>query len=98
MLPVASGTAVRTLIRAFDDELSCDLERLCALSIERFASFRSIICLRFLHALPLRDAKALGRLAHQRNDPPRSDDTGHAPGSLGRRLGLRSIRGKGRGI
>ena len=28
---------LKTLIWAFDDELSCDFERLCALSIERFA-------------------------------------------------------------
>ena len=48
------------LVRAFDDELSCHLERLCALRIERFAGFRTIICLRLLRALPLRDAEALG--------------------------------------
>src|SRR5439155_825027 len=90
---------VTTLIRwAFDNELSCYLDRLFALRRKRLPSRGIVICLRFLQALILRDAKPLGRLAHQRHDLSRSDDTGDTAGSPDRSLGLRDVRGKGRGI
>ena len=73
-----------------------DFERLCALSNERFASFRSIICLRFLHALPPETPKRWRPPTSAMTLPRRRHQA--RPGSLGRGLGLRGIRGKGRRI
>src|SRR5262245_50985845 len=86
------------LVRAFDDELSRRLERLVPQRRQRLALRRIVIGLRFLQALPFRDPETLGWVAYQSNDLSRSDDAWNAAGGLGRRLGLRRVLGKRRGV
>jgi hypothetical protein len=75
--PVTAG-----LIRSLDNELSSYFERFFALGCERLPFRRIVPCLRFLQALPFRNAKALGRLTHQRYDLSRGDDPRNTPAAL----------------
>src|SRR5712691_2895027 len=82
----------------FDNELSGYFERLFAQRCQRLALLGTVPGLRLLRALPLRNAKALGRVADQGNDPSGSDDTGDTAGRPDPRLSLREIRSQRRGV
>src|SRR5262249_4389947 len=79
-----------------DNELSCDFLGLVALCVERLPFRRIVIRLCFFQAFPLRDTKALRRLADQTNDfPPSRDDAGSTAGGPCCGLRLGRVWGKG---